>query len=277
MLLLAGCSSKMSWAQQIPTPTPTGADQVVDAAGRLAKTYLQVSLDLVHQRLYGPSYQGASPNPVQLLLLNFAIQRNDQKLINQIFKNVRNGVSGRTIEPADAATLLASTDTRAGLALPPDKASFLSHLSLLYGVQLIGKGGKFSDGIGTSTTKMTYLEPSAVVLYQYDLPDNHGLIFGGLGPYLAYGLWGKATYKDPTTDQSSGAFDSKNGGYRRFDAGLIFTVGYQLPQELRLSIAHELGLVNIDPAGGYDKTKNSVWSLNIGYPLNKLTHYLPKK
>lgn len=277
LVFFAGLFPKIGWTQQLPTPTPTGADQVVDAAGRLVQTYLQVSLDVVHQRLYGPSYQGSSPNPVQLLLLNFAVQTNNKKLIDQIIKNVKNGVSRRTIKPADEATLVASTDTHPGPTTLAPKASFLSHLSLQYGVQLIGKGGKYADGFGTSTTKMTYLEPMATVLYNYELPDNKGQIFGGLGPYLAYGLWGTAAYKDPTTNQSSGAFDSKNGGYKRFDAGLIFTAGYQLPQGLRLSIAYELGLVDIESGGGADGTQNRVWSLNVGYSLQKLTDKFRKK
>lgn len=273
LILLIGLFPHVGQGQQIPTPKPTGADEVLNAAGRLGGTYVQGSLDLVHQRLYGPSYKGASPNPVQLLLLNFAIQKNDQKLIDQIFKNVKSGVSQRAI-PANEATLLVSARPGPGPPTPPEKASFLSHLSLLYGVQLIGKGSKFSDGFGTSTTKMTYLEPMAAVLYNYDLPDNKGQIFGGLGPYLGLGLWGKTKYSDRTFTESYQTFD-KDLGYKRFDAGLIFTAGYQLPQGLRLSIAHELGLVNIEKES-VDKTQNRVWSLNVGYPLQKIVKKLKR-
>ncbi len=249
----------------------------MDATGRLVSTYIQVSLDVVHQRLWGPKYKGADPNPVQFLLLNFAIQTNNQKLIDQIFKNVKAGVSQRGINPADDATLLASTDTRPGPTILPEKASFLSHLSLLYGVQLIGKGGKFRDDFGTSITKMTYLEPMAAVLYNYDLPNNKGHLFGGPGLYLAYGLWGTEKFKGPGFDESFKAFDADNGSYKRFDAGLTFTAGYQLPQGLRLNLAYELGLVNIQSGGGEAKVSNRVLSLNMGYPLGKLISKIRNK
>jgi len=275
LIMLIWTLPQTCWGQQIPPQPSTQIDQVADAAARLVKIYLQASTDLVTQRLSGPSYQGKVPNVIQQLLLNFAIQKNDPKLIDQIFKNARSGVSRRTIEPVDDATLLASTDARPGPVTPPERASFVSHLSLLYGVQLIGKGGKESDSFGSSKTKMTYLEPTASVLYNYDLPNKKGLLFGGLGIYVAYGLWGKEDYTFRQTKQSYPVFGDQ-GGYNRFDAGLVFTAGYQLPQGLRLSIAHEFGLVNIESGGGEDKTFNRVWSLNVAYPLKKLVGLVKK-
>ncbi|MVM32292.1 PorT family protein [Spirosoma sp. HMF4905] len=178
------------------------------------------------------------------------------------------------------ATLLAANTNQPGPMAPdPKLTSFLSHVSFLYGGQLIGKGGKYTDNFGTGTSRRTYLEAISYALYNYDLPNDKGRIFGGLGPFLGLGLFGTSKYENARFGtQSYGAFD-KNAGYSRLDGGLAFTAGYQLPQGLRLSIAHELGLVNIDPVSGgsADKTFTRVWSLNVAYPTKKLVALVKKK
>lgn len=275
-LLLIVLFPSLVWAQligpEVPQRPATDLDRKID-------TFLQASIDMVRQKLLNPSYAGTpyaatAPTPGDVLALNLAIQFHNQGLVNQII-HYYNPTSNRRIQPADPTTLLATNDSRSGPTTSPDKAPFLSHVSLLYGVQLIGKGSKTTYKSGTSTTRMTYLEIPAYILYNHDLPGNKGRLFGGVGFYLAYGLWGKI--KDSDNTPSVSAFD-KNLGFKRFDAGLAFTAGYQLPQGLRLSLAYELGLVNIDPiAGDYDKLKNRALSLNVAYSLHQVTTLLKKK
>jgi hypothetical protein len=148
---------------------------------------------------------------------------------------------------------------------------------LMYGVELIGKGGRFSDGFGTTTTRMTYLQAPVYGLYNYDLPNDKGRVFGGLGPYIGYGLFGKTTYKDSRTSESYGAFDKNNFGYSRLDAGLNFTAGYQLPESFRFNLVYSLGLANLDPNNRSFQYYNRGWSLNVGYPLTKLVSKLKKQ
>ena len=228
--------------------------------------FYQASFDAALDQFAGPSYSGYSTG--DLYAGN----------IGASWVSTIGAPPLRVFRAAAASSLLASNTDRPGLTTPPDKGAFLSHISFLYGPQLIGKGGKASDGYGTTTSRRTYLEGIGYALYNYDLPNNKGRVFGGLGPYLGFGLWGKTKYEQATYGtQSYGAFDKLNG-YKRFDAGLAFTVGYQLPQGLRLSIAHELGLVNIDPFGnGDDKTKSRSWSLNVSYPAKKLVTLVKKK
>lgn len=275
-LLFIGILPNVVWGQllgpEIPQRPSTDLDRKID-------TFLQASIDMVRQKLLNPSYAGTpyaatAPTPGDVLALNLAIQFHNQGLVNQIIHYYTPSTS-QHVKPADPSTLLATNDPRTGPTAPPDKAPFLSHVSLLYGVQLIGKGSKTTYKSGTSTTRMTYLEIPAYMIYNHDLPSNKGRLFGGVGFYLAYGLWG--TIKDSDNTPSVSAFD-KNLGYKRFDAGLAFTGGYQLPQGLRLSIAYELGLVNIDPfAGAYDKLKNRALSLNVAYSLHKVTALVKKK
>ncbi|GAB2604101.1 porin family protein [Spirosoma areae] len=243
----------------------------------LSQAYLQGSLDVAKQILTGPSYEDFKANyntygfNVGLYFNPFRASeelRDDYHLPDRSLRN----------SPLNSATLLASIDRKPGPMVPDPKASssFLRHLSPLVGIQLIGKGGKYSDRFGTSITHMTYLEIPIYAIYTYMLPEDKGRLFGGLGFYVAYGLWGTLKFDDPRGTESFSAFDKFNG-YKRFDAGLNFMAGYELPQRLRLSIVHELGVTSIDPVAGSDKTRNSVWSLNVGYPLKKLVALTRKK
>lgn len=243
----------------------------------LSDVYTQASLDVARLSLTGPSYENFKAN-YNTYGFNAGLYLNPIGAGRRLRDDYN--LPDNSLRNARLAPLLASIKNQPGPTAPDPKAGseFLSHLSPLIGIQLIGKGGKYSDRFGTSTTHMTYLEIPVYVLYSHLLPEGKGRLFGGLGFYLAYGLWGKSSYVDGTGATGSfGAFDINGGGYKRFDTGLNFMAGYQLPQGLRLSLVHELGLTSIDPVARADKTKNRVWSLNVGYPLKKLTDRLQKK
>ncbi|GAB4049224.1 porin family protein [Spirosoma litoris] len=276
VVLFFSLLTEIGWGQNLPQPTPTEADKQI-------QTFLSASIDLARLRLSGPSYQytpglnDLRNHPADVLVLNLAIKFNNKRLVNQMLNYYQNKNSSfRKPQPADPTTLLATNTNLPGPTAPSEKAPFLSHVSLLYGFQLIGKGGKDDDNFGTSKTRMTYLETMGYVLYNHDLPNGKGRLFGGPGIYLGYGLWGKNSYSYQGGNESYPAFD-KTTGYKRFDAGVAFTAGYELAQALRLSLEYELGLVNIDPASGDDKTKTRSISLNIAYPLKKLTAMVRKK
>ena len=246
-----------------------------DSWGQADKITITASLDIARQYLSGPSYDKFAKS-------NDVLTFNALMLVNPLaaFFLLDYGYAARHKNtPADLSTLLASTANHPGPTAPDPapKASFLSHVYPLIGVQIIGKGGKYNDGVGTSTTRITYLEIPMYAMYGYKLPDDKGRVFGGLGPYIGVGLFGKTTYKDSRTNESYAAFDKNSGGYKRFDAGLNFMAGYQLPQGLSLSLVREIGLVNIDSGNSADKTFNRVWSLNVGYPLDKIVSKLKKK
>jgi len=268
LVLLTCLSTQLVLGQMLPTPTPTDADRKIQA-------FLSASLDLARQRLSGPSFENLRNHPGDVLIMNLSIQFHNQGMVDQIIdyygKNAR-----RFVKPADPSTLMAANTSMPGPDSDPEKAPFLSHVSLLYGVQLVGKGGKEKDDYGSSKTRMAYLEPMGYVLYNYKLPNDKGRVFAGPGIYVAYGLWGKSKYEGTGYNESFSAFD-KDLGYKRFDFGLNGMIGYQMPQGFSLSLVYELGLLNIDPARGDDKTKNRLLSLNIGYPLSALMSKLGKK
>ncbi|GAB2582954.1 porin family protein [Spirosoma areae] len=184
--------------------------------------------------------------------------------------------------PPATKTLMASTSNRLSFGsgyTPPKPTSFFTsdRFALMPALELVQKGGKTKYAGGSDVTRLLYLELPVYAIYRHYLPDNKGELFGGLGPYFGYGLSG--TFKSTFNGQafSSPAFDATNGGLKRFDAGLAFTVGYQLPSSLRIRLGYELGLANIESGSGYEKSYNRAFSVNVGYPLGKIVDKLKKR
>lgn len=142
-------------------------------------------------------------------------------------------------------------------------SSFKDNIFIKTKFEYVGKHTK--DG-GTKIN-LNYLEIPVCALYMYPL-KNDAKIFGGLGPYFAYGIGGKETSNFNGQSFSSASFDSKTG-LNRFDAGLTFNAGYKMPQSFSFSLGFDLGLANIE-RGRYDKAKTRTISLNVGYSLDKL-------
>jgi hypothetical protein len=144
-------------------------------------------------------------------------------------------------------------------------------LLLKGGLEFIQKGTKFDYGGGDNETlTLGYLEIPIDIMYEYKLP-NCGGIFGGLGPYFAYGLGGKDKYTSGGMTITTNSFSDSTG--KRFDAGLHITAGYRMSCTWSASIAYEIGLVNIynNQGSGYSYTaKNNVWSFNVAYCLGDL-------
>jgi hypothetical protein len=96
-----------------------------------------------------------------------------------------------------------------------------------------------------------------------------GTVFGGLGPYFAYGIGGSTTSSFNNQSSSFKSFDSTTW-LKRFDAGLGLTAGYEIPNSFSFRLAYDFGLANIDRNSFSDKAQNRGISLNIGYPLDKI-------
>jgi len=144
-------------------------------------------------------------------------------------------------------------------AAKTEEATFKSKLRVLAGLMYVQKNSK--DGV--VKIKSGYLEIPVYVSY-YHLLKNDGAVFGGVGPYIAYGIGGK----NKGNNFSEKTFD-KDFGFKRFDAGISLTAGYRLPMGLSFRFAYDLGLADIDRID-VDHTKNRSFSFNIGYPISKM-------
>lgn len=131
---------------------------------------------------------------------------------------------------------------------------FLDHLGVMSGLEFIQKNSKYEG----AKTRLNYLQVPILAIYTHDLSDDRK-VFGGLGPYFAYGLGGKVK----GDGFSEKAFDNEFG-FKRFDAGLTFTAGYKFHKKWHVRLAYNLGLTNIEQES-FDKTKNRSFSVSIGY------------
>jgi hypothetical protein len=138
-------------------------------------------------------------------------------------------------------------------------SDFLNHLRFMGGIEFVQKNSKD----GGSSISLIYIQIPTFALYFYELPKT-GSIFGGLGPYFAYGIGGKI--KSSSFERNS--FDSITG-FKPFDAGLSLTGGYKMTNSFSFSLAYDIGLANISRSTT-DKVTNSGISLNVSYPVNLL-------
>lgn len=112
---------------------------------------------------------------------------------------------------------------------------------------------------GTSTDKFryNYVELPINLLYNIKAADDTRVFAGG-GPYIAYGVSGRATTYMGDYD----VFDSATG-VKRLDYGLGLTAGFQVNSFL-IGINADLGFANLSPAANA-KLKNSVLGFSVGY------------
>lgn len=171
------------------------------------------------------------------------------------------GEKSKTIPRANVAVLIQKGLDHLGPTSrgAPAASPLVKQLALQTGLMLVGKGRKFTDGTFTETTSLWYLQVPVHLLYLHSLPGRK-LLYGGLGPYFAYGLAGKI--KDDTF--SMNAFDKTQGGLRRFDAGLGLTAGCWVTDQISVNLTCDLGLANIGP-DAFDKIHNRVLGLNVGF------------
>ena len=172
-----------------------------------------------------------------------------------------------------------------------------SMLSVQPGLTLIGKGVKLTSSEELPAGADFYLQYTPLYL---EIPVNlianfeagPGKVFVGAGPYLSFGIGGKAkgvaTFNDNPVDPFIGSSDDNNTyNYDRslkfgtnsstdkskdlksLDFGLNFLLGYQLTNGLSINGGYGLGLTNIDADSGIEgnkeSVKNSVISVGLGF------------
>ena len=143
------------------------------------------------------------------------------------------------------------------------------HFSFQPSLLLNGKGSNFDDGSGgTSKIRPYYLELPLLLIAKTTLPNTNFSVFGGAGPSVGYGLFGKAT----SQGQSGDVFGAD--GFKRFDFGIDLTAGAELPSGFHFSFHFVPGLADIGPGSDPStpdltfKVKNKVIQFSIGYFLS---------
>jgi hypothetical protein len=159
----------------------------------------------------------------------------------------------------------------------PVGVDFYFQPGLLYSI----KGAKSEDVIlgqpFNTTIKISYLELPLNFLYKPVLGKGHLLL--GFGPYVAFGIGGKATYEGRGSSLSEKikfqktvkSSDPDDVVYiRPMDAGANMLVGYEFGNRVSFQLNTQLGLTKINPeyeGASNDKTtaKNTGFGFSLGY------------
>lgn len=148
--------------------------------------------------------------------------------------------------------------TGAYLLNPDAEETDEKNIGIRGGIEYISKGAKFKTGGGSFG--LNYLE--VPIIPEYRFSAGTGNICVGLGPYFAYGIGGKG--------DGESSFGDNNGGYKRFDAGLSFLLGYKFDAGVAFSLSYDLGLANNIYPDQDVKSHNRCFSINLGYQIGKL-------
>lgn len=246
-----------------------GISLVVMIVLQSCASMLEGSFDNSKLRYSGESYNNPSPSDgdfginFMIMLLSGLGQQPDISTSQGNFNPYRSQYASALL--ASHLTLDPAYTNDNNLSNKKQKQSgFSDHMRFMGGLEFIQKKSK--DGNTKNT--LNYLEVPIYALYQTDLGTG-GNVFGGLGPYVAYGVGGKLKSTSGGQTNKTKSFD-KTTGFKPFDAGLTLTAGYRIPNSFSFRLAYDLGLADIG-RNDFDKVVNRTISLNIGYPLDKIT------
>lgn len=139
------------------------------------------------------------------------------------------------------------------------------------------KGSKNTDGMITSTYKLSYIELPLNFMYKGAIGNGYVLL--GFGPYVSYGIMGTAkheggllSYEDDIIFQNEVDISDPllSTYFKPFDAGANIFAGYEMAGGLFIQLNTQLGLVKINPEDnrfGTNETsiRNTGFGLSLGY------------
>jgi hypothetical protein len=145
------------------------------------------------------------------------------------------------------------------------------------GLQFSTKGAENTVSALTSTYKLSYIELPLNFVYKGQL--GSGFFMVGLGPYVAYGVGGKATFEGGSVSSESD-IEFKNEVVlgdpllavyiKPFDAGGNIFFGYEMAAGLFLQLNAQLGMLDIKPdhylnPDDSSTLKNTGYGISLGY------------
>jgi hypothetical protein len=198
---------------------------------------------------------------------------------NGVSFGLRGGVNFQTINGKDmngdklTSNMVPGFNAGVVVAIPvaPD---FYFQSGLLYTT----KGGKLKDMVMSPQYNLSYVELPLNFLYKPLLGTGHLLL--GFGPYIAYGLGGKAKYtfnNTPSEDKIIFANEYSNinpyGPYfKHLDYGGNLYFGYEMSNGISLQLNTQLGMAKINAdntnvlyTNNKTSFKNTGFGLSLGY------------
>lgn len=128
------------------------------------------------------------------------------------------------------------------------------------GLLFATKGSKYEILGEDIQIGLNYLEVPLNLVYKPVLGDGNLIV--AFGPYVGYGLGGKAKSDGGDVDIEMGS-DEEEDDFKALDMGANLSFGYMFGAGLSLQFNTQLGLVNI--SHGDDAVKNTGFGLSLGY------------
>ena len=160
----------------------------------------------------------------------------------------------------------------------PVAPEFYFEPGLLYTTKGAKSTGNFLGANTSGEYNISYLELPLNLLYKPVLGKGHLLV--GFGPYMAYGLGGKAKFQiGNTSSEENIVFANKFSSiysygqyFKHLDFGGNLFFGYELSNGISMQLSTQLGMArinadNTNPLHENDKTsfKNTGFGLTLGY------------
>ena len=137
---------------------------------------------------------------------------------------------------------------------------FSEDWSLQSGLMISSKGWKYKEEGEKMTFRPIYLDIPILAAYKFNISDNTKFVINA-GPYLAFGLGGKAKYGD--VDYK--LFKSDEGDWKRFDLGIQYGIGLELSEHYLINLTGQNGFICPWDVDEGDKPKNMTFSIGVGY------------
>ncbi|RHD47344.1 porin family protein [Phocaeicola plebeius] len=137
---------------------------------------------------------------------------------------------------------------------------FSENWSLQSGLMISSKGWKYKEEGEKMTFRPIYLDIPILAAYKFNISDNTKFVINA-GPYLAFGLGGKAKYGD--VDYK--LFKSDEGDWKRFDLGIQYGIGLELSEHYLINLTGQNGFICPWDVDEGDKPKNMTFSIGVGY------------
>lgn len=134
------------------------------------------------------------------------------------------------------------------------------NLGLGVGLELSGKGAKSEDSGVTATLNPMYLQIPIQLIY-----TNNGF-FAGVGPYVGFGIAGKAKLEGGGLSVSDNIEFGNDKDLAPLDFGAGLELGYEFGS-IRATASYNLGLANVLPSDsrGDLSAKHSVIGIALAY------------
>lgn len=140
---------------------------------------------------------------------------------------------------------------------------FSESWSLKSGLMFTSKGWKFKEEGEKITYRPIYLEIPILAAYKVNISENTKFVINA-GPYLAFGLGGKAKYGDADMKLFKGE-DGEDAYMKRFDLGIQYGVGFELSDRYLINLTGQNGFICPFDVDEGDKPKNMSFAISLGY------------